>query len=125
MSIPTPPIFIIEDLDIGVFASEKAALLQLEPWYVEEKEGLVYDSEGRLLNLAVVKEKVPILFGLFHIDEKRIVIRDVDDNPTHKDVFRNALIDHLNAINKTNKTFQELTLNQLVQEVIKINKVRK
>jgi len=49
MLLPKPPIFVVEGLDIGIYASAEDAMRDLEPWWVRQKEGLVYDAEGRML----------------------------------------------------------------------------
>jgi len=55
---PTAPIFIIDGLDVGVFASLDEALLQLESIDVKTGEYSSYDAEGRRIQLTVDGDKV-------------------------------------------------------------------
>ena len=55
VDIPFIPIFVVEGMDdVYVYASVEDAALSLEPWWVEQKEGSVYDAAGRLLHQEVV-----------------------------------------------------------------------
>lgn len=67
MSTVTPPIFIVDGLDIGVFESLRDVELHLEPIGLKNETREIYDSEGRLIRveakgnriIAVVEEPNP------------------------------------------------------------------
>lgn len=64
MSLPIRPIFVVEGLDdVYVYATIEDAQLALEPWWVEQNLGVVYDAEGRLLKLAAGEKYVYISPG--------------------------------------------------------------
>jgi len=63
MKVPVPPIFIVEGLDVSVHDSVESAQRWLEPWWVEQKLGKVYDSVGTLLKLKITGKRVLILPG--------------------------------------------------------------
>ena len=58
MKAPTPPIFIVEGLDVTVHRSVEDAQSWLEPWWIKQKEGVAYDAEGRLLHLKISKRHI-------------------------------------------------------------------
>jgi hypothetical protein len=45
-----PPILIVEDLDVIAFSSVEAAERYLEPWWVTENCGRIYDASGRRMD---------------------------------------------------------------------------
>jgi hypothetical protein len=55
---PTPPIFIVDGLDVGVFASLEEAVLQLEAVDVRNGEYSGYDATGRSILLTTDQDKV-------------------------------------------------------------------
>jgi hypothetical protein len=55
---PIPPIFVIDGLDVGIFASIDDAVLQLEPVDVQRAEYSAYYAQGRLLQLEVKGPRV-------------------------------------------------------------------
>ncbi|MBI5026390.1 MAG: hypothetical protein HZC12_06650, partial [Nitrospirae bacterium] len=79
MSLPICPIFVVEGLDdVYVYATVEDAQLALEPWWVKQKEGVVYDAEGRLLQLKAGDINVTISLGEAsptHADELESVLR--------------------------------------------------
>lgn len=54
------PILVIEGLDVLAFSSMAAAQRHLEPWWVKEERGLVYDASGRRMK-AVCRGKSVVL----------------------------------------------------------------
>ena len=54
------PIFVAEGLDIRIFDSVEDAERSLEPWWVEEGLGKIYDAQGRSLGLKVSNKRVSI-----------------------------------------------------------------
>lgn len=69
MAKPIPPIFLVEDLDVGIFISLEDAELQLEPFVVQQGRDVAYDAQGRPLRLET--------------DGSRVRISLVHDEPTH------------------------------------------
>jgi hypothetical protein len=76
---PTPPVFVIDGLDVGVFKSIEDAVLQLEPVDVNRGEYSAYDGEGRSLRLAVDGSKVTAHLAeakASHADELSVALRE-------------------------------------------------
>lgn len=95
-----PPIFIAEGLDVRVCRTAEEAGHELEPWWVQENRGQVYDSEGRLLRLEAGKIRVKVLQG--------------DSTPTHAGELRSLLRKFLKAVNDPAAIDGELDLPYLV-----------
>jgi len=98
---PTPPVFVIDGLDIGVFASVEEAVLQLEPVDVKQGEYSAYDSEGRLLGLAV--------------DGGKVTAHLVDAQASHADELAGKLRGFLKAMGATTADDPECDLRCLVE----------
>lgn len=58
MQHPTPPIFVNEHGDLGVYATAEDAQHDLEAIDVNNKEYVAYDAEGRLLRLETPGDEV-------------------------------------------------------------------
>lgn len=102
------PIFVIEGLDIVAFNSIEAAEQFLEPWWVKEKLGKVYDSEGRLLELIA--------------EDSTVKISSSEEIPMHISELRKVLFDFL-KITRNDQCFDpNHELSYLVKEVLKIIK---
>lgn len=84
MKIPAPPIFVVEGLDVTVHKCLEDAQNWLEPWWVRQKEGFVYDAEGRLLKLEARNKRVTISLG--------------EEEPTHASELETILHNYLRAI---------------------------
>lgn len=84
MVIPKCPIFVVEGLDnVNVFDTVEDAQRFLEPWWVKQKEGAVYDAEGRLLRLDT--------------DKIRVTISIEEEEPMHANELENILRSYLKA----------------------------
>src|SRR6267142_492460 len=81
---PTPPIFIVDGLDVGVFASVDDAVLQLEAVDVNNGEYSSYDAEGRSLRLTT--------------DGERVIAQLAETEPSHADELSTVLRDFLKAV---------------------------
>lgn len=68
------PIFIHENGDISSFASVEEAESYMEPIDVEHGEYVVTDSDGHVLSVSVVIEKVPLFWGFWRARTKRVRI---------------------------------------------------
>ena len=74
-----PPIFIYEPVDLNVFQSVKSAQSWLEPIDVESGIYAAFDSEGKKLNVKVIKSKEAAGRWLFIFKKyytERIVIEE-------------------------------------------------
>lgn len=100
MTMISPPIFVAEGIDVRVFQSAEDAGRALEPWWVLEKRGQVYDSKGRLLRLKTGKHRVKVLMG--------------ERSPDHANELRSLLIDFLRTKNSEADLDQESNLQHLV-----------
>lgn len=79
MSAVAFPIFVAEGLDIGIFETVEDAERSLEPWWVEEGLGRVYDAQGRLLVLKVKGKRVSIQSSELepsHVEEMKSLLRE-------------------------------------------------
>jgi hypothetical protein len=82
-----PPIFIYEPVDLEVFQSVEAAQSWLEPIDVEAETYVVFDSEGKKLNLKVIKSKEAAGRWLFIFKKyftENIVIEDSGERSPEK-----------------------------------------
>ena len=73
------PIIVAEGLDISFFQTVEDAERSLEPWWVEENLGKVYDAQGRLLRLQAGDRRVSILsWGIepTHAEELKSLLRE-------------------------------------------------
>ena len=76
---PIPPIFVVDGLDVGVFASVDDAVLQLEAVDVKQDEYFSYDGEGRLLRLIADGDRVTAQLAETepsHAEELSTILRD-------------------------------------------------
>jgi hypothetical protein len=76
-----PPIFVVEGLDISVHDTVESAERSLEPWWVNEECGSVFDASGRLIQLKAGKH--------------RVRIESWEEVPAHADELRSFLSDYL------------------------------
>jgi hypothetical protein len=101
MTIPVPPIFVVEGWDdVYVYETVEEAALSLEPWWVEQSEGAVYDSEGRLLELG--------------IDTHNVLISVSEETPRHSSNLRSILLSFLSAVGEEVENDSDSSLAALV-----------
>lgn len=81
---PTPPIFVVEDIDIGIFDSLEDAQRFLEPWSIKARAGKIYDAEGRLIEAKA--------------DNTRVTLFLAEDMPLHADELTSFLRRFLQVI---------------------------
>lgn len=101
MDKPMSPIFVVEDLDIGIFNSVEDTELQLEPIDVKKGSYKAYDAKGRLLKLET--------------DRKRVKISLAEIQPSHAGDFEAAIREFLKAMNETKAYDRESDLPSLVE----------
>lgn len=97
----TPPIFVIDGLDVGVFKSIEDAVLQLEPVDVNRGDYAAYDAEGRLLRLAV--------------DGLKVTAHPVESEASHAKELSVALSEFLRAMGVMTDDDSEYDLRELVE----------
>jgi hypothetical protein len=102
------PILIAEGLDISIFQSIETALQALEPWWVEEKLGSVYDAQGRHITLKAENHRVGILMW--------------EAEPTHAGELTSLLRDFLKFSNNPSGIDLNCDLPCLITECRKILK---
>jgi hypothetical protein len=95
------PIFVAEGLDIRIFQSIEDAERSLEPWWVEENLGKVYDAQGRLLRLQT--------------GDKRVRILSWEAEPAHAGELKALLREFLKATNNSERFAQHCDLPCLVE----------
>jgi len=99
---PKPPIFVIDGLDVGIFASIEDAVLQLEASDIKRGEYATYDAHGRLLELTVDGERI-----LAHLSEHE---------PDHAEELSEALREFLKAMGVSSAADPNCDLPCLVRE---------
>lgn len=114
----TPPIFVIEGRDISIYTAAENALNDLEAIDIKNGAYVVYDSEGRLLQLGADKKRVPIFGGLLKTDVEQVVLKEIKESPAHKEELRSSLIDLLRAKNISEELLQKVSFGELVQMAI-------
>lgn len=86
MSEAVPPIFIIDDLDVCIFASLREVELHLEPDYLEGEPRTIYDSNGRLVRVEV--------------KGNRVIASLAEEKPTHAAELETSLRAFLSAMSE-------------------------
>jgi len=70
------PILIDESGDITIFDSIEDAERYMEPIDVRNGEYIARDAEGVLLDVRIVTERIPVLFGLWTKAVERVRLSD-------------------------------------------------
>ena len=96
-----PPIFIVEDLDVGVYASIHDVERHLEPIDIRNQEYVAYDAVGKLLRLG--------------INGNRVTVLPAEHKPSHASKLKKTLCDFLKAIKKPVTDDQRRKLSLLVE----------
>ncbi len=108
----------IEGRDISIYTAAENALNDLEAIDIKNGAYVVYDSEGRLLQLGADKKRVPIFGGLLKTDVEQVVLKEIKESPAHKEELRSSLIDLLRAKNISEELLQKVSFGELVQMAI-------
>lgn len=98
------PIVIAEGLDISAFQSIEDAERCLEPWWVAERRGRVYDSRGRLISLEASATKVRI--------------RSWEDEPTHATELERLLREYFRMMGDHEADDSDCSLSCLVDKLV-------
>lgn len=90
------PIVVVEGYDVSFYSAIEEAEKALEPWWVRQHEGVIYDAVGHRLAATVIAEKDPLPFPLGVGVRERV--RIVTEAPlVDAEELRLALIGHLQA----------------------------
>lgn len=108
-----PPIIVSEHGDIEFYASTEDAELDLEATDVRNGEYIAYDSEGRLLHLAIRQKK-----RRWTMPVEVVAITESEEVPTHDDELREALVDFFSRLGVDEEWLGRATLNELVAKGI-------
>lgn len=99
-----PPLIVLEGRDVGLFASEEALTLKLEPPDVREGVYTVFDSRGRRVELGVEAG-----------DLEAVLVTSIELEPAHEDELRAGLISGLVAgFGEAPGNLERLPLSELV-----------
>lgn len=105
MRIVTPPIFIVDGLDVGIFESLRDVELHLEPIGANNQTREIYDAEGRLIRVDVKGNRVTAV-----VEEA---------NPTHARELEAALRAFLGEMNEPLASDPECDLTCLIRACAK------
>ena len=100
------PIFFDESGDVLVFESIRYAERYIEPIDVANNEYVGYDSEGRLLQLAVT-------------NKGQILIEDAESEPKHADELRRILVRFLTRLSESENWLANASLQDLTTKMMK------
>ena len=114
-----PPVVVHSDT-VDIFATVDDAELYLEPWAVTEEDTVAYDSEGRLLLLAVIERERPpnVLertFGLRAGAVEAVEITSGETEPSYEPQLRAVLVDLLSRYAGEPRNPEGLPLGELVR----------
>jgi hypothetical protein len=90
-----PPLIVYEHGDLEMFRDPTSLEQCLEPIDIENEEYVVYDSEGRLLQLGTHKVPVRMLFGLLRGTVEAVKITGVVTDPVHAKKLEARIRDYL------------------------------
>ncbi len=103
------PLIVVEGHDLGLFTSEEALTLKLEPHDVRAGVYDVFDSYGRVIELDVEKGEV-----------EHVIVKSVEAEPGHKGELRSALVDGLVAgFGEASEPLEQLSLRELIELAVK------
>lgn len=88
--------------DVGFYRSNAEVLAQIEAIDVENQEYYAFDSEGRLLALALAENNV-------------ILIEEVEAEPSHQQILRTILIEHFANLGIPDERYLATSLDELVE----------
>lgn len=88
------PIIVIEGHDVSLYSSIEEVEKWLEPWWIKQNEGSIYDASGHRLTATVLADKVA-----GRTREKVQILTDTSAIETSEEL-RSALVGHLMDINK-------------------------
>jgi len=88
-----PPLVVGEPWDIEFFGSPEAVSRELEGWFPAAADYVAYDSEGRKLELAVERRRVPrrFLWSRWTVEVEQVVVRPLERDPEHAEELAELL----------------------------------
>lgn len=113
------PIIVVEGHDVDLHFTVEDAEKALEPWWVRQHEGTIYDAAGHRLSVEIVAQKgSPFPFGTGAHEKIRIVTGTplVDA----REELRRALIQHLLASGEVHgsDSISTMPLSELINLVV-------
>lgn len=109
-----PPIIVTVEGNAVFFTSPDAAERYLEHYdVVSGAIAAAYDSEGRLLELRVVEEIMPVIFGLGRMKAEGVKVVPAETEPTHGQELSRLLMDLLQDLGAAKHEFEGLDLPRL------------
>ncbi|PTU29146.1 hypothetical protein [Stenotrophobium rhamnosiphilum] len=108
MLTPQPPIFVIEDLDVLLFKCVEEAQRFLEPWWVIEKRGVIFDALGVQLSAEIGAENASVT---------------LKPDSSHASDLEKLLRNHLIALGEISAQDSECGLDSLVRRCIERHSV--
>jgi hypothetical protein len=112
------PIIIFEHGDVTFFETVTKAQIGIEPIDVVNNEYVAYDSDGRLLSLAVEQIEKPSFLGKAKSIEI-VKISETKESPVHSDDFRKLLLQFFMKTEVYDQTDESLSLGDLVDKAVK------
>jgi len=113
------PIIVNGHGDVSIFESVEYAEQYLEPIDVKNKEYVVYDSEGYLLQLAIFKEELPFIFGRTELIET-VRISPIRSGSDRSNELRKLLIKFFQETRAVVEQSDLLSLRELVSKSVSI-----
>lgn len=119
----TPPIIVLEkdDGSLKVYDSADDARISQDVESIDFNNGeyVFFDSSGRMLEYEIRKVNRKIMFGLFSAKAEQIGFKNAEDEPTHREELRAAIINHLS--NQT-EISQNDSLESLVKKLVQMQR---
>jgi hypothetical protein len=113
MLIPKPPLFVIDGYDIAVFDSIEKVVGHLEPIDVANNEQDIFDSDGRRIELAVVKTN-----GFFFGESEVVVFKAIEAEPVHAGELAKRLVAFLGYLGINQDWLLTASLPELVKKTL-------
>ena len=110
-----PPLIVDEHGDLELFRDGPAMESYLEAIDVQNREYVVYDSEGRQVELATAEVPTRSFFGLLRGSAEVVRIASVEAEPTHALELSTKLRSHLERFQESIPP--EATLSDLVERL--------
>ena len=105
------PIFLVEGGNLEIYYSIDDLEIDLEPWILDDPQITYFDAEGRKITLMVQNKG--------DLRNERVVFKEIEDQPTHADELKETFIKYLRYATDEPDQFDEASLNELVDAVVK------
>jgi hypothetical protein len=115
-----PPLVLDNRGDLRFFRALQDAEAYAEPIDVRNREYIGYDSEGRLLSITVVLERLPGILGRLGSRHERVMISTDEETPRHAENLRKVLIAFLGRVGVDQQWLDAVSLDDLVQKGLEL-----